>query len=535
MKKATDQSLAEIKEEMSVRKTNEVFLLFSLGSQFDHLIKQEIDKLGVFCLVADPASVTAEDVRKVNPIGIILSGGPVSAWLDPPPFDEKIFDLGIPILGICLGFQLWAQHFGFKVIPSDKREFGIHELNILLPQYKIIKDCKQGGKVLQSHGDKVALHPNLSVIASTENAEVAIAQYKHCVGVQFHPEVTDTEDGPQFLVNFCFENCKAQDVYPAAEVAKQKINWLAKKIKSKNLLLALSGGSDSSTCAYLLKRAKEKLGDKAGKIIALYIKGIDRPDDGAHVLEYFGNQDWLELVVVDATQNFLEALKGKITMKEKRLAMRGVYKRIIEEVARKYKCTIIVQGTLYTDISESGGGYESGAVKAVIKIHHNVNLNFLDEFEEVLPLSDCVKDSGRNIGREISVPEELLTRHPFPGPGLVVRVEGEITEENLKIARKADMIFIDGLRKWGLYDKVWQAGAVVTASKTTCTKGDDAFTGIQIELWAVWSVNGFTAQGAELPWDFIKTVARRMANEIYEVGEVVWRVTGKPPTTIEKG
>ena len=534
LKKATPEALAQIDEEKKIRQTNEIFLLFSLGSQFDHLIKQAVEKLGVFCLVADPASVTVEDVKIVNPIGIILSGGPVSVYDTPPPFDSKIFDLGIPILGICLGFQLWAKHIGVKVVPAQKREFGTHQF-IRSANSQLLLGCPTEMNVLESHGDRVEVDERIKVLGQTPNALVAAAEYKHLYGVQFHPEVTETEFGPQIFKNFCFEICGAKNKFPASKIGAQKIDWLAEKIKGKNVLLALSGGSDSSTCAYLLKRAKEKLGDNSGKIIGVYIKGIDRPDDEAHVLKHFSGQPWLKLVIIDATQDFLEALKGKIDMEEKRQAMRGVYKAILEKIARQYGCQIIIQGTLYTDISESGLGYESGAVKARIKTHHNVNLGFAKEFEEVLPLADCVKDSGRNIGREIGVPEVLLTRHPFPGPGMIVRIEGEMTPVNLTIARKADEIFIEGLRKWNLYDTVWQAGATVTQSITTCTKGDDASSGVVICIWAVWSVNGFTARRARLPDDFLDYVALRLANEIREVGGVTYRITGKPPTTIEWG
>lgn len=528
LKKADEKSLAAIKEEMQIRQTKEIFLLFSLGSQFDHLIKQEIEKLGVFCLVADPASVTAEDVKKVNPIGIILSGGPVSVYDTPPPFDERIFNLGITVLGICLGFQLWAKHLGIGVISADKREFGTHKLTVLNPA-RLFLNCPSNMPVLESHGDRV-VHDKLEVLAETENAPVAAGQFKHLYGVQFHPEVTETEYGSQIFKNYIFEICGAKDCFPAAKVAQQKIKDLRKQIGDKKVLLALSGGSDSSTCAYLLQQA---LHGKKGQVRAIYIKGIDRPEDEAHVIEYFGNQDWLELMIVDATDRFLAVLKGKTTMKEKRIAMREVYKAVLEEEAALFGATFIVQGTLYTDISESGGGYDSGATKAQIKLHHNVNLGF--SITEILPLADCVKDSGRNIGREIGVPEVLLTRYPFPGPGMVVRIEGEVTRINLAIARQADEIFIEGLRKWNLYSTVWQAGATVEQSITTCTKGDDATSGVVVSIWAVWSVNGFTARRARLPDDFLDYVAQRLANEIREVGEVTYRITGKPPTTIEKG
>jgi GMP synthase (glutamine-hydrolysing) len=398
--------------------------------------------------------------------------------------------------------------------------------------------------------------------------------------VQFHPEVTETEFGDKIYKNFCFNICGAKDKYPASEVAKQKIEDLKIQIKDKKVLLALSGGTDSSIVAYLLKSAisgqtptipsrqggtpllkeggeaprssalpgqgrslssfsrrstaegGEVVGDK-NQILGIYIKGIDRPDDEANVLKYFDNQSWIKIKIVDATKEFLIALKGKTSMRDKRIAMRGIYKKVLETEAKKFKADFIAQGTLYTDISETGGGYDSGSKKAQIKIHHNVNLGF--SLPEIQPLIDCVKDTGRNIGRSIGAPNELLIRHPFPGPGLIVRIEGEVTKEKLMTARKVDEIFIEELRKWKLYDTVWQAGAVVTASNTTATKGDDAAEGHVIALWAVWSVNGFTARAAELPYDFLKHVSQRITNEIREVGGVVYRISDKPPVTIEWG
>jgi GMP synthase (glutamine-hydrolysing) len=313
-------------------------------------------------------------------------------------------------------------------------------------------------------------------------------------------------------------------------MGKKKIGELRSKIGKKKVLLALSGGSDSATVAYLLKNAVD---GKSGQILGVYIKGIDRPDDEANVLRYFGDQNWIKVKIVDATKEFLIALKGKASMQDKRFAMRGIYKQVLEEEAKNFDADFIAQGTLFTDISESGGGYDSGSKKAQIKIHHNVNLNF--GLPEIEPLNDCVKDTGRNIGRTLGVPEELLVRQPFPGPGLVVRIEGEVTAEKLKTARKVDAIYIEEMRKWKIYDSVWQAGAVVTNSTTTCTKGDDAAQGHVIALWAVWSVNGFTARAAELPYDFLKHVSQRMTNEIREVGGVVYRISDKPPVTIEWG
>lgn len=526
---ATPEALAGIKEEMEIRKTSEVFLLFAMGSQFDHLIKQSLEKLGVYCLVADPARVTARDVELLNPTGIIISGGPASVHSEPPPFDNAIFGLGIPVFGICLGFQMWTKHIGARVIPSDRREFGLHRARIR-QKLLLFENCGDEFEftVLESHGDRIAHDERIVELAFTRNAPIAAGKHKHLWGVQFHPEVTHTEHGLRIFENFCFKICGARDRFPAQNTADKKIRGLREKIDEERVLLALSGGSDSSTVAYLLKEA---LKGRPCQIRAIYIRGIDRPDDETHVMRYFGNQDWIQLKIVDAATAFLKALKGKRKAKTKRRAMKRVYRAIIEREAKTYHASFIAQGTLYTDISESGGGYASGARKAQIKAHHNVGLKF--SLPELTPLDDCVKDGGRNIGRAIGVPEDLLVRHPFPGPGLIVRTEGAITRNRLRIARKTDDILIEELRKWNLYHTVWQAGVRITGAVTTCTKGDDATEGIVAIYWAVWSVDGFTAQWARLPDDFKDCVSKRLTNEIREIGSAAYRTSDKPPSTIE--
>lgn len=534
-RKATPEALESINEEKRVRGADEVFLLFAMGSQFDHLIVQALSRQGVYCLVADPASVTADDVRIVNPIGIVLSGGPASVHSEPPPFDNAIFDLGIPVLGICLGFQMWARHVGATVSPSRAREFGVRPLEII---HRDDKECSlldglpASTLVLQSHGDRIEAHPALEILASTEHAPVAAARHHHLHGVQFHPEVSDTECGARLFANFCFRICCAARRGPHCDATVQmKIVGLREQIGDKRVLVALSGGCDSSVVAYLLRRALEA--GAPNRLHGIYIKGIDRPEDEAFVRKHFGNQPWIELKIVDATEKMLDALRDKCSMSEKREAMRIVYAKILSREAQEFKADFLAQGTLYTDISESGGGHATGARKAKIKQHHNVGLDF--GIPELTPLADCVKNGVREIGRALGVPEELLIRHPFPGPGLLVRIEGMVCGRNLAVARQADGIWIEELRRAGLYDKVWQAGATVLASQASVTKGDDSGAGDVVCLWAVWSVNGFTAQAAELPYEVIIRASRRITDEIYCVGSVVYRMSDKPPTTIEWG
>lgn len=523
-KGAPPEALEELAEEMRVRQTKHFILLFSMGSQFDHLIVQQLSKLGVFCVVADPSSVTADDVKKAAPTGIILSGGPASVHDEPPPFDENIFDLGIPTLGVCLGFQMWAKHVGAPVMPHEKREFGVHTFKIKTDD-PLFEGVAKESPVLETHGDGVEESSALVNLGSTDNTPVAAGRHENLWGVQFHPEVSDTIEGTKIYDNFC-KICGITDRFPAHNVAQAKIEELRKAVGGKKVLIALSGGSDSSVVAYLLK-------ESGAQLKGVYIRGIDRPDDEAYVKKYFGNESWIELEIADATDGFLAALKGKTDMREKRMAMRGVYKEVLEKRLKEFGAEFIAQGTLYTDLRESGMGHNTGARVAEIKVHHNTNLGF--SVPELSPLETEVKDSARSMGRDIGVPEDLLVRHPFPGPGLVVRIEGEVTAESLKVARAIDGIYIEELRAADLYKIVWQAGATLTRSEHTESKGDGAGIGRVVALWAVWSVNGFTARFAQLPYPFLEKVSRRITNEVREVGAVVYRISDKPPATIEWG
>jgi GMP synthase (glutamine-hydrolysing) len=489
-----------------------------------------VGKLGLFVVDADPASITAADVAEIKPIGIILSGGPGSMVDEPPPFDTNILRLEIPTLGICLGFQLLASYIGATVRHGGKGEFNTYQLTNVDERSPLFAGCKEGDIVLQSHGDTIDTSPTLVVTASTECCPVAAGEAGHLYGVQFHPEVSDTACGMQIFRNFCFDICGAKDVFPAEEVAQNKIVALSRELTGRTVLLALSGGCDSSVVAHLLRRAREL---QPFNIHAVYIKGIDRIRDAQHVEENFAHQPWLTLTTIDATDEFLWVLEGLTTMDEKRLAMIHVYRAFLEWMIEETGAEFIAQGTLNTDEAESGGGVETGARRATIKRHHNVHLNF--SVREVKPLVDQVKDTARNIGESIGVPQSLLYRHPFPGAGLVVRIDGEITATKLAINRQATEILDEEMERTGLGKEVWQYGAFVTEVLHTCSKGDDAKSGIVLLWWAVTSVNGFTAQPADLPFTFHRRVAQRCESEIKEVGAIFYRFSGKPVATIEVG
>lgn len=527
--KATPEQLGEISIEMAVRKTREVFLLFPMGSQTDVLIAQHFAKLGVYMLVADPASVTAEDVRALAPKGIVLSGGPASVATEPPPFDSAIFDIGIELIGICLGFQMWAKHIGLRV-EKGRGQYSGHDVEIGEAE-DLFLGLPPRISAVQSHGDEIYADRHVAGFRVTawSDGVVAAGRHAHLTGVQFHPEMSNTEYGDRIFSNFVFEVCKAKDRFPAHEIAKYEIAQIVESVRGKTVVLALSGGSDSSVVAHMIKEAQ----NGEGRLIGVYIKGIDRPDDERFVLEHFGNRNWLELIIVDATEELLAELAGKLSMKEKRVAIRIAYKAVLERIISERRPDVIAQGTLYTDISESGGGLQTGARKARIKLHHNVNLGF--SVPEIMPLARHVKDSARAIGREIGVAEELLTRHPFPGVGLGVRIMGEITREKLILARVCDHSYHDELKKAGLYDKIWQSGAVVTEMLHPKTAGDDASEGPIILYWAINSVNGFTATAYPIPGEVHDRIQARLGSDAPSIGATAYRTSHKPYSTIEAG
>lgn len=531
-----------ILEELDRRGTRELIILFGLGSQTDHLIKMRMGALGVYVVMADPHTVQRTHIQQLieagaDVKGIVFSGGPASVHSadDGVYLDTEIFDMGIPIFGICLGFQLWAQYIGCLVERAVMPEFGRHSLDFYLGSSAatamLFAGVPVGSQVVQSHHDHVVGGEGLQILASTDNTPVAAARYEHLWGVQFHPEVAETDDGRQILKNVCEIIFGMRDFFRARDVAEAKIEELREKLGDKRAVIAFSGGTDSTVSLELLSRAVDF---QPGRIRAVYIEGIDRADDERRAREYCAARPWIELVVINAREQYLEALGGLTDMRTKRKAMRGVYLPILLEQCRDFGAAYIVQGTLYTDISESGGGVQSGARKAQIKLHHNVGLHFA-EFEELTPLDDQVKDTVRAMGEALGVPLDTLYSQPFPGPGLVVMIEGEVTSEKLDTARACDAIFIEMLREAGLYEQVWQACVFVLDSRVPVSKGDDAGMQQVVVLRAVTSTDGFTAEWARLSHEFIAAVSRRIPNEVPDIGRVLYDTTSKPPGTIVWG
>lgn len=631
-KKATPDALAAIQEALAKYRAREFFLCFGNGSQYDHLDIQMGAKCGVYMIPADPASVTVADVRELSDIGLIGmigTGGPASVHAEPPPFDADIFNCDIPYFGICLAGQQIVHHIGGKV-EKGRSQFGQHQL--LHYGSPLFAGLPSPMKVLQSHGDEIT-DPGPATVWGRCDGVISALSYKHLHAVQFHPECTETTYGRQIFENFFFTICGAKDRFPAEDVLAMKVQELRMvRARGIRVLLLLSGGCDSSILAMLFKAA----GFDRTNLRAIYIKGVDRADDEANVLKHFGNQPWIEVKFIDATDRLLASLAGKTKMADKRATgFIPIYNDIGGEEAEEWSeggkyIVLIGQGTIYTDLVESGLGYETGSRKAQIKLHHNTKNEFRSPrtgelFLEIRPLIDQVKDTARSIGQSLGMNEEVLFRQPFPGPGKVVRIDGEVTKEKLATVRAVDDIWIEELRKADLYKSVWQAGASLLMPGTTdnpdvidpakriyheelakaglseavpyawvsllsavhtFSKGDDRGSGpilvlscdiddphnalpwefldglqrrlcnevsgigavayrlstggnLDTEpmamLWAVYSTNGFTAQHAVLPWEFLTEARCRIRTDVDSIGAVLYRISDKPISTIEIG
>jgi GMP synthase (glutamine-hydrolysing) len=510
----------------------EEVVVLDYGGQYSQLIARRIRDCGVFSELL-PHHVPFEEVAKRKPRGIILSGGPASVYAPGAPhLERELLELGVPVLGICYGMQLLVHELGGRVEQADVGEFGRSELTISEPGV-LLAGMPKEQTCWMSHRDTVFEAPaGFTALASSTASPVAAVESRELgiYGIQFHPEVVHTPYGQEILTRFLTEVCGCERTWSAASIAEDQIASIRRQVGDGRVICGLSGGVDSSVAALLVHRA---IGDQLTCVFVDH--GLMRKDEGEQVISAFRDTFKVPLVAVDAEQRFLQKLKGVTEPEAKRKAIGAEFIRVFEEEAEKISASsparYLVQGTLYSDVIESGGG--TGA--ATIKSHHNVGgLPDDMQFELVEPLRALFKDEVRAVGAELGLPERLVWRQPFPGPGLAIRIiGGEATRERLDVLREADHILQEEIRKAGLYRELWQSFCVLPDVRTVGVQGDERTYGYVVVIRAVTSDDAMTADWARLPYDLLETIASRMINELREVNRVVLDITSKPPGTIE--
>ena len=513
-------------------------LILDFGSQYTQLIARRVRELGTYCEIYS-WDVSIDQISAFKPKGIVLSGGPESVTLDnTPEISKSVFDLGIPILGICYGMQAIAKQLGGKVEVSNKREFGYAQVTVeghseLLADIKE-DDQKNGVNILDvwmSHGDRVSELPaGFNVIASTSSAPIAAIanEQKKLFGLQFHPEVTHTKQGKKILGRFVHSICGCSSEWNPANIAEESILQVQNQVGTDQVVLALSGGVDSSVVAALLHEA---IGDQ---LTCIFVDtGLLRLHEGDQVMETFAQHMGVKVIRVNAESRYLEKLKGVFDPEQKRKIIGNLFIEIFEEEAGKLtNATWLAQGTIYPDVIESAGAVTGKA--HLIKSHHNVGgLPEEMSLKLIEPLKELFKDEVRKIGLELGLPRDIIFRHPFPGPGLGVRILGEIKKEYADLLRLADDIYISELKDHDLYDKVSQAFAVFLPVKSVGVMGDGRKYDYVIALRAVETIDFMTARWAHLPYEFLDRVSRRIINEVNGISRVTYDISGKPPATIE--
>ncbi|MEJ2764274.1 glutamine-hydrolyzing GMP synthase [Photobacterium sp. MCCC 1A19761] len=513
-------------------------LILDFGSQYTQLIARRIREIGVYCELWS-WDVAESDIRDFNPNGIILSGGPESVTeAGSPRAPQYVFEAGVPVLGVCYGMQTMAEQLGGKVAGSTEREFGYAQVKVVEPTdfFHNIEDAiSEDGKglldVWMSHGDKVVEIPEGFVkVAETETCPYAAManEAKHFYGVQFHPEVTHTRQGMRIIESFVLGICGCQKLWTSENIIEDAIARIKEQVGDDEVVLGLSGGVDSSVVAMLVHRA---IGDR---LTCVFVdNGLLRLNEGEQVMEMFGDHFGLNIVHVKAEERFLSALEGVDEPEAKRKIIGRVFVEVFDEEAGKLQnAKWLAQGTIYPDVIESAASKTGKA--HVIKSHHNVG-GLPEEMEMGLvePLKELFKDEVRKIGLELGLPYNMLYRHPFPGPGLGVRVLGEVKKEYCDLLRRADAIFIEELHKADLYNKVSQAFTVFLPVRSVGVMGDGRKYDWVVSLRAVETIDFMTAHWAHLPYDFLGKVSNRIINEVDGISRVVYDVSGKPPATIE--
>lgn len=506
---------------------SEKILIIDFGSQYTQLIARRVRELNVYCEI-HPFNHLPDLTSDIK--GIILSGSPCSVLEeDAPMLDIDKYTTGVPVLGICYGAQLFAHLHDGEVLPSHKREYGRARLEEIDQHFDLLKEIQINSQVWMSHGDTISeLSASFDVIASTSNVKVAAFKMKErdVYGIQFHPEVTHTLEGKTVLRNFVVHICKCSQDWTPDIFIETTVKWIKETAGDEKVVLGLSGGVDSSVAAVLVHRA---IGDKLHCIFV--DNGLLRKDEFESVLESYHGMG-LNVKGVEASDKFYNALKGLTDPEEKRKAIGKVFIEVFDEEAHKITdVKWLAQGTIYPDVIES---VSVKGPSATIKSHHNVGgLPETMKLKVIEPLNTLFKDEVRNVGKSLHIDKKILSRHPFPGPGLGIRIIGDITAEKVRILQEVDAIFINGLKREGLYDEVWQAAAMLLPIQSVGVMGDERTYANVVTLRAVSSVDGMTADWSQLPFDFLADVSNEIINSVSEVNRVVYDISSKPPATIE--
>ena len=514
---------------MSVHKGHQTILILDFGSQYTQLIARRIREFGIYSEI-QPYNSDFPDIEANNIKGIILSGGPSSVYSEDAPLISKtIIDLDVPILGICYGLQLIILLSGGKVDPAKNREYGNAQLS-LLNQSPLLENLSDQTTVWMSHGDKVTdLPAEYKTIAKTSNSPYAAVQHssKPIFGLQFHPEVKHTVEGEILLRNFCFNICLCSGDWSTGSFIEESLQDIRDRVGSKKVICGLSGGVDSSVVAVLLDKA---IGDQLHCIFV--DTGLVRLNEAKKVEKIFRENFHINLKSVDKSNLFLDNLADVDNPEEKRKIIGRLFIEVFEEEAKKLgEFDFLAQGTLYPDVIESTS---VRGPSATIKSHHNVGgLPEKMNFSLIEPLRELFKDEVRNVGRDLGLPEEIIGRHPFPGPGLAVRIPGKITSDKIKILQLADDIYITELKKNNLYNKIWQAFTVLLPVQSVGVMGDERTYEFTLVLRAVTSTDGMTANWFHMPHEILSNISNRIINEVVGINRVVYDVSSKPPATIE--